>query len=162
MNHKITIFILVFLLGTGYCGSYAQQSVVSASNNASGVGGFVSYTIGQVAYLNIAGNDGMISEGVQQPFEILLIEGIEEGKGIALECTVYPNPSAGLLRLKIEDHDIKSLTYQLYNPSGVLMQSEKIIQNEMVISLEDLKPGYYFISVSEHEKTLRTFKVIKK
>lgn len=49
---------------------YSQESVASASGKATGTGGSVSYTVGQVFNANVTGsNSNTISEGVQQLHE---------------------------------------------------------------------------------------------
>ena len=46
-NNKLKIG-LVFLFGVGIAGVQAQEAVPAAGGNASGSGGTVSYTVGQV------------------------------------------------------------------------------------------------------------------
>ena len=47
---------------------YSQQSTLSSGSEATGSGGVVSYSVGQVFYQNLTGSNGnFISEGLQQP-----------------------------------------------------------------------------------------------
>ena len=82
MRHKKLKLSAVLLLGLGLTGLQAQESVNATGGNASGSGGSASYSVGQVVYTNNTGTSGSVAQGVQQPFEISVVTGIEEAKGI--------------------------------------------------------------------------------
>jgi hypothetical protein len=140
----------------------AQQAVLSASNDAIAAGGSVCYSVGQVAYLFNTSTDGFIMEGVQQPFEYQFHIGIDEIQGTAPGCTLYPNPAGSYTNLKIDRKEMKDLSYQLYNMSGFLLENSKIESPETVIRLEDFAPAAYSLIISENDKALRSFIIIKK
>ena len=48
----------------------AQQTTDCAGGNASGIGGSVSYSIGQIFYQYDSDNAGNISQGVQHAYEV--------------------------------------------------------------------------------------------
>ena len=98
----IVSFMLVLILTE----MRAQEAMTTSGSNASGDGGAVSYTLGQVVYTTNTSSTGTITQGVQQPYEIMVISGIEEITGISLECTVFPNPVKDLLKLKFENYPI--------------------------------------------------------
>ena len=162
MKNKITKLFFAFLLGTGLSGLQAQETTGSASGNATGSDGKVSYSVGQVVFLTKSGTDGTISEGVQQPYEILIPIGIDDEKGITLECLLYPNPADRYVKLKIKNHDISNLNYQLYNMNGLLLQNTKIESNETFIPMDDLAKATYFLEITENGKALKTFQIVKK
>src|SRR6056297_4018314 len=93
----------------------AQESVNATGGNALGSGGSASYSVGQVAYQTHTGTNGSVSEGVQQPFEISVVTGIEEAKGINLSVSAYPNPTTDYLTLRIDELEISNLSFQLYD-----------------------------------------------
>lgn len=162
MKYITTKLCVAFLLGMVLSGLHAQQTILSANSNATGSEGTVTYSVGQVAYLTKSGTDGTITEGIQQPYEILYLTGIEEEKGITLECLIYPNPANRYVKLKIENHDINNLSYQLYNMNGLLLQNMKIGSEETFIPMEDLVKATYFLIITEKDKALRTFQIVKK
>jgi hypothetical protein len=151
-----------FLLGITLPGLHAQQTILSANSNATGSEGTVSYSVGQVAFLTKTGVSGTITEGIQQPFEIFYMTGIEEEKGITLDCILYPNPANGYVKLKIENHEVKNLSYQLYNMSGLVLQDQKIESQETTIHVDELLKSTYLLKVTENNKALKTFLIIKK
>jgi len=70
MKHKRLKLCALLLFGLGLTGLQAQESVNAAGGNASGSGGTVSYTVGQVVYTTKTGTNGSVAEGVQQAYEI--------------------------------------------------------------------------------------------
>jgi hypothetical protein len=156
----LTTMIVVFLL---YCtnGIQAQETITASGGNATGNGGTVSYTVGQVAYTTNKSTTGIVTQGVQQPYEILVVTGLEEANGISLEFLVYPNPTSDFLMLKIENYDLKNLSYQLFNVNGSLLQNDKIVNKETVIKTEDLPPAAYYLRIIDNQKEIKTFKIIK-
>ena len=154
----------VLFLGLGLTGLQAQTSIHATGGNASGSGGSANYSIGQVVYTTGTGTTGSVAEGVQQPYEISVATGIEEAKGISLSVTAYPNPTTGYLTLSIDASttlSIHSLSYQLYDMNGKLLQEEKITGNQTRIVLSNLVPANYFVKVIQDDKELKTFKIIK-
>ena len=152
-----TLFLFVF----GLTGLQAQSTIPASGGNASGVGGSVSYSIGQVVYTNHAGTTGSSAQGVQQPYEISVITGIEEAKDISLEIVVYPNPVTDFIKLNIKNYEVENLRYQLYDINGSLLQDNKIDSNEITISMQDLRPSSYFMKIIQGKKDIKTFKIIK-
>jgi hypothetical protein len=139
----------------------AQETITTSGGNATGGGGTVSYTVGQVAYTTNKGATGIIAQGVQQPYEILVVTGLDEARGISLEISVYPNPTSDFLKLTIESYKLENLSYQLYNINGDVLQNGEIIGKETVIQTGDLLPAAYFLQIRENQKELKTFKIIK-
>ena len=101
MRHKKLKLSTLLLLGLGLIGQ-AQETVPATGGNASGSGGSASYSIGQMVYTTNTGTNGSVAQGVQQPYEISVITGIEEAKGISLNCSAYPNPTIEFITLKVD------------------------------------------------------------
>ena len=163
MRHKKLKLSAVFLLGLGLTGLQAQTAVPATGGNASGSGGTVNYSVGQVVYTtNTGGSNGTVAQGVQQPFEISVVTGLDEAKGINLAVSAYPNPTTDFLNLKVENYDNTNLSYKLFDISGKLLETKKITGNETSIVMSNLVPATYFIKVTEGNKEIKTFKIIKK
>ena len=161
MKHKRLKLSALLLLGFGLTGLQAQTSVNATGGNASGIGGSASYSVGQLAYTTNTGTNGSVSEGVQQPFEISVVTGLEEAKGINLSVSAYPNPTTDYLTLEVKDFELSTLYFQLYDMNGKLLQSEKITGNQTSIVMSNLVPATYFVKVTQGNKEVKTFKIIK-
>ena len=161
MRHKRLKLSAVLLLGLGLTGLQAQTSVNATGGNAAGSGGSASYSVGQLAYTTNTGTNGSVSEGVQQPFEISVVTGLEEAKGINLSVSAYPNPTTDYLTLEVKDVELLNLHFQMYDMNGKLLQNEKITGNQTSIVMSNLVPATYFVKVIQGNKEFKTFKIIK-
>ncbi|NCA80989.1 MAG: T9SS type A sorting domain-containing protein [Sphingobacteriia bacterium] len=161
MRQKRLKLSAVLLLGLGLTGLQAQTSVNATGGDASGSGGAVSYSVGQVVYTTNTGTNGSVAQGVQQPYEISVVTAIEEAKGINLSVSAYPNPTNDYLILDIPDFHLFPFTFSLYDMNGKLLQSEKITGNQTSIVMSNLLPATYFVKVIQGNKEVKTFKIIK-
>jgi len=161
MRHKRLRLCALLLLSVGLTGLHAQESVNATGSNASGSGGSASYSVGQVVYTTNTGTNGTVAQGVQQAFEITVVNSIEQATGINLSVTAYPNPTSDYLTLSIGEFDISNLSYQLYDMSGKLLQNEKITGNHTSIAMSNLVSAKYFVKVIQGNKEVKTFKIIK-
>jgi hypothetical protein len=155
--------IVLIIAFTSMCGisSIAQQTVSSSGKEASGTGGTVSYTVGQVVYTTNTGTNGSVTQGIQQPFEISVVSGLKEAYDISLEFAVYPNPATDFVKLKIENYEFENLRYHLYDINGRLLQSKKVEVKETTILIELLSQAAYFLKVTDKNRVIKTFKIIK-
>ena len=158
MKHK-KVKLSVLLLGLGLT-AQAQQAITTTGGNASGNGGSVSYSVGQIVYKTNSGSIGSVAQGVQQPYEISIVQGIEENY-INLELTAGPNPTVNFLTLNSGKAELSSLHFQLYDISGKVIESRKIISNSETIAMENLPTATYFLKVINNNNEVKIFKVIK-
>jgi hypothetical protein len=162
MTRKRLKLSIILLLGLGFTpGALAQEAKPASGGDASGSGGSVSYTVGQVLYTTNTGTKGSVAEGVQQPYEVSVLVGIEKVKDITLMCTVYPNPATDLLFLEIEIADNENLFFQLYDMLGKLLVSKKLVDIRTTIPMANLAPATYFLKVRNNQRVVKTFKIIK-
>lgn len=157
-NKSKNIAALVFLFGLLKIN--AQEAKVASGGNATGTGGTVSYSIGQIADKTQTGANGTITQGVQQPFEIVTLSG-SEFTNIRLEAIVYPNPTITNITLKIPDSNLENLNYQLFDIQGRLVSDGKISNKETTFNMEQYAAATYILRINSNTKELKTFKIIK-
>lgn len=157
---KKTITSIAFLL-FGLGGLYAQESPTAAGGDAAGSGGSVAYSVGQVVYTTNTGTNGSVAQGVQQPYEISIVSGVENITKIAIELTAYPNPTKDNLILRIEDDEFLALSFELYDLQGKLLESSKLLNNNHIIKMEHLPKATYFLKVNNNKSSIKTFQIIK-
>lgn len=161
MNVKLLKLSTILLLGFGLTGLQAQTSINATGGDASGSGGAVSYSVGQVVYTISTGTTGSVAHGVQQPYEISVETGIEVTE-INLSVIAYPNPTSNYLQLSVENVNLKDLSYQLYNINGKLLQTNELASTETQIDISSYAAATYFVKVIQGNNELKTFKIIKK
>jgi len=158
MKHK-KIKLSVLLLGIGIT-AQAQQVTTATGGDASGSGGTVAYSVGQVVYTTNTDVSGTVSQGVQQPYEIFTV-GIKETE-LNILLSVFPNPTAYNLTLQISDYNNEKLSYQLFDMQGKLLNNGQVTAQQVQINTANLPPATYFINVVNQEnKKIRSFKIIK-
>lgn len=138
----------------------AQQAVDASGGNATGTGGTVSYSVGQVADKTQTGITGTITHGVQQPFEIVTLSG-GDFTAITLKAVVYPNPTTSSLQLKIAHTGLENLSFQLFDVKGKVLNQAKINSETTTLSLESLPKAVYLLQITSNTTPLKTFKIIK-
>jgi hypothetical protein len=137
---------------------HAQQGPVTSGGDAIGSGGSMSFTIGQIDYTSSTSGGGSVNQGIQQPYEIFVVTGIQE-KEIELTASVYPNPTTDFVMLSVPKFN--NMSYELYDLQGKLIVKQKINSGQTSISMVNLANAIYFIKVLNNKSEVKTFKIIK-
>ncbi len=164
MQIKRLKIIVLIILAFGISSLQAQTSLNTSGGNIFGGGGSVSYSVGQVFYYTNVGTNGSLAEGVQQAYEISVVAAIEEAKGIKLLVAAYPNPTTDYLMLSIDeftDCNSLSMSYQLYDMQGKLLEKGNISNKETLIDMTNLVSSSYYVKVLQGKSEIKTFKIIK-
>ena len=149
--------LLTVLLIVGLIAAHAQQSVNASGSDAKGSGGTAAYSVGQVAYTYISGSS---NQGVQQPFEFF-VTGIDNRSDINLSVSVFPNPVAYTVNLKLDNVPTGELFYQLYDVNGRQLLNSSINNLLTAIPVNTLAQGSYILKICSSIKTIKTFTLIK-
>ena len=161
LTMKCKEIITLLLLCIGWIHVHTQQAVLTTGGDASGTGGSISYSIGQVTYITNSGTNGSAAEGVQQPYEISIIDALDEVAGSNFQVSAFPNPTMDLITLRIENYNITQLSYQLVDANGQLIESKSLTALQSDIAMSNLAAGTYFLKITDNGKTVRTFKILK-
>jgi len=159
-NEKKKIKLSVLLIGLGLM-AQAQQATTATGGNASGSGGTVAYSIGQIVYTTNTGTTGSLAQGVQQAYEISVVTGIKNETKTSISLVVFPNPTISFLNLQIADLKTEQLTYQLTDAIGKLTIENKITESSTQINMNAQAEGIYFLNIMQNNQTVKIFKIIK-
>jgi hypothetical protein len=154
----------IYLIILGLCLTFkltAQQSTNASGGNATGTGGTVSYSVGQMNYTTNTGTGGSAFQGVQQPYEIFTVTSVDEAKDLNINLSAFPNPTFDNLTLKVESANTKNLNYLLFDMNGKLLVTQKLEGTETKIAMNNYAAATYFIKITENNNTLKTFKIVK-
>lgn len=139
---------------------HAQESANAAGGNATGSGGTVAYSIGQMVYTTNTGSTGSVAQGVQHSYEIFTV-GVKE-TALNISITAFPNPTMENLTLQISDYNNEYLSYQLFDLRGKMLSNGRIVSRQTQIDMYSLPTATYFVNVVNKEnKKVQTFKIIK-
>lgn len=154
---KLSALLLLFL---GLTRLKAQQATTASGGNASGTGGSLSFSVGEVVYTTNASASGSMAQGVQQSYEISVVTGLDL-LDVQLDLSVYPNPICEFLTLQVDKNGIENLMYQLSDINGKILESKKIAAITNIISMEHYANAIYFLKVTQNQRDIKTFKIIK-
>ena len=153
------VFILFIVAMAAMTTLSAQSAIVPTGGTATGNGGTVTYTVGQIAVQTNSDGTTSISEGVQQPFEISVV-GVDEHPDITLTAKLYPNPTLSVCNLQCETWtDLDEV--RVYDPNGKFLFRKKIESALTEMDFSSYAPGTYFVNVYSGKQSLKTFKVVK-
>ena len=154
---KYFLFLFIFI------SSYSQKNTVVSGGMATGSSGSSSYSIGQIDYKTQISTSGFVSQGVQQPFEVIVLDVTHVDKPL-VNIFVYPNPTKDIATIDFKDYlEWENLKYILVDINGKIIQKNKeITDNNTNIDISVLPLGIYFLNITTNEKLLKTFKIIKK
>lgn len=142
---------------------WSQNTVISTGENASGVSGSVSYSVGQIDYGSASvSNKGSVSLGVQQPLIISALTSTKGAEKLTITCSIFPNPSSDFIILSWESgFDASFVNYKIADMNGKNLVSA-LTQNQSKIAVNDFAVGTYTITVSDiRNNFIKSFKLIK-
>jgi hypothetical protein len=129
----------------------------SAPDNSS-----TSYSIGQIDFLFFfEENSGSINQGVQQPFEAIIVS-VEKGFNLA-SVRIFPNPAKDVVNLHVIDESFEpnSHTFRLHDISGKYSIEQTITEPQSIVQVKHLPTGTYFIELINGKKQKAIFKIFK-
>lgn len=150
----LPLFLVSFAMG------YSQENLVVAGGDASGSGGTVNYSYGQVFYEPIEGSNGAITQGVQQPIEFYVLS--THADFLTFNVALYPNPAYSYVTLDLDLSQFKdSIKFELFSLNGKLIKTGKLMSNQTDIQVDDLAAAIYLLNISSSKKVIKTFKLLK-
>lgn len=164
MNTLARFFILVAVSLFAFSAN-AQSAIVPVGGDVQNSNGSVSYTVGQISVATAANSDGSVTvtEGVQQPYEIQTV-GVNDYPQIVLNAKVYPNPTDNLAQLELNGFEIPEggLQAYLYDANGKLLLKQVVTDDITAFHIGQYATGSYLLEVRAANKTLKTFRLIRK
>ncbi len=151
----LTALVIFFFIIQGN----AQTSTNAAGGDAAGAGGSVAYSVGQPFYITYTGANGTVAQGVQQTYQIFSL-GINQSE-LNISLAVFPNPTYDNLNIEIKDFNNENLSYELFDIQAKLLAKGLITSKQTQISLITLPPSAYFMHISQKNKKIHSFKIIK-
>lgn len=140
--------------------SFGQEDFVFSGGDATGSGGSVSYSFGQVAYETATGSNGELTQGVQQPMEVYTLSTPEFD--YSFQAALYPNPAIHSVILSLDSSkDLSQLSYELVDITGKMLRIGKISELQTEINVSDLASATYFFNLIDSGKRVKSFKLIK-
>ncbi|HMN05157.1 MAG TPA: hypothetical protein PKD45_05465 [Flavobacteriales bacterium] len=150
---------LVLAAGLFAASAMAQQAVTPAGADASGNGGSLAWTLGQVDAAFLNSSAGSMAQGVQHPVELLTVAVEEQGQTPGLSA--WPNPTADALTIDFGEAFDANTQYQVLDAAGNLIAEGRVNASPFTISFLDRPAASYFIRILHPDGTSSLLPVIK-
>ncbi len=161
MKRKNVIrYLLLALLLSFERNISAQSGPVASGGEATGSGGNMSYSIGQIDYITASGSGGIATEGIQQPYEVFSVN-TEYLADIQLVISMFPNPVRDFIHLTINDLPLNECRASIHTLEGKLVLDLAIKEKSTLIDVSALAMSTYIVDVWQYERIIKTFKIIK-
>lgn len=107
------------------------------------------YTIGELAIVTLADPPRMISQGFNQPDCGLIVSTEQQSIAEQWGISIFPNPTASYLNLKLNQEAPDVLSYAILNEHGQMLEKvfNKQVNSQMEIDLKHLPSGAYFLQL---------------
>jgi len=157
---QFKVLLTIALLLSSSVRLFAQKTVTSSGEDAIGIGGSCSYTIGQIDYTTYSAGSGSSALGVQHAYELFALSSNDLVVS-NLKLIAFPNPTADEITLQIDNLKNEKLTFFLFDMKGTLLQSNLISGKTTTIKTQQLKSSTYILTVLENNTLIKKFKLIK-
>jgi len=152
--------VAMLLFVSGFAMSlHAQEAVTSAGGEAGTASGSVSFSVGQVQYMTYESDSGVVTEGVQQPYEIYEIISVPGLSGP--EMAVYPNPAINYVFIDIPEFADEKIAYVFQDVKGKTLFQNSVYDLRTEIDLTSYTAGVYLLQITINGQHFKTFKIIK-
>ena len=141
-----------------------METFNASGEDATGSFGSVTYSIGQVFYTYIGESVYNVSQGIQQgELATTTLSTTENSNEPKTEMFVFPNPTTDFVSISMDGYEsaLGQRSYQLYDLQGRLLKQDVLIQMETQINVSDLRASIYLLQVSNNNRILKTFKIVK-
>lgn len=138
----------------------AQTAVLATGTTTAGAAGSVSYSVGQVVYVQ-KGTDLQVTEGVQQPYEIITLA-VDDTSVEEKNILLFPNPVRDYLNVDLGKENFKNSRYMLFDSQGKIIKSGNLNQQKTELNMTTLPSAIYIIQIFQQGKNIKNFKIIKK
>ncbi len=158
MKHLTRFLLSLLCLGASFALLPGQAAFVATGANSDEGATQLSLSVGQLTFLHFSAPGGVVAQGVQQPFFVVSVEDVN---ALPFNCSLYPNPTAADLTLKVSELPVPDLTFRLYDLNGRTLASGPVADLETRIPTASLRPATYFLLVNDGRGGSLSFKIVK-
>ena len=136
------------------------QSVTGSLGSDGSVGTMtISYTAGEAFVTTLDNGSIVLTQGFHQPS--LVITAIRESF-LPGSISVFPNPTAAVLNVRLEDLDLENITISLFDQAGRNILATSVDVKIWQTDLSNLPGGYYLLRVTDLKNDQsNSFKIFK-
>ena len=134
----------------------SQRAVLTGGGDASSTGGSISYSIGQVAYSN--STNGLVTEGVQQPFQIFTVS--VDNVFHDFQLNVYPNPTSDELIIALKNFHA-GVSAEILSADGSLIHTQFLLSGQTSVDVSSWAAATYIVRLTDETGHTAAYQVVK-
>ena len=143
-----------------FCLGVNAQDVISTTGKYAETGsGSLSWSVGEPVVETVSDGSNTLTQGFHQ--SKLTVTTIYDKEIIGIEIKVYPNPTSNYLSVEVNSEKQKELLLSLFDMSGKLISQEKMTSSKQTVSMKEYAPATYLLKVTENNKELKTYQIVK-
>lgn len=154
---KITLLALLVVTASVL---QAQRNTVASGGDVSGIGGSLSFSVGQVDHAVLIAPAGSVQQGVQQPYQATVTTGHEE-HDLERSFGAFPNPTREQLFLEVKGELLPGSYFILRDDRGRTLSTRNIDADLLAIPIEGSAQGVYFLEVRQGGEVIKSFRIVK-
>ena len=118
----------------------------------------LSSTIGEQATETIAGDVSVLTQGFQQPQEVIIIIDNTKDLNIGASVQVFPNPTSDVLNIQVSN-EIELTEYRLINRIGQVLQQEIVKALPQQLNISGFTEGLYLLELRAADGQVLTHQI---
>ena len=124
---------------------------------------FLRYAIGDKDYWDRNPADQYnYGGGLSDPIQITITSGVGVDELLSkANIAVYPNPTEGILNVKLNGYKSEVISIRIYNSKGQVVLTDEILKSSSEFNLTHLPKGVYIVELQNGTKTSDTKIVLK-
>ena len=162
MTINIFCFLTTFLAAGIAHGQSIERTVIATGGDYfQSPTHSLSWTIGEPITETFSNTYMTLTQGFQQSDKITLTS-VKDPLAAQYDIKVFPNPTADVLNITINNDRDEIVIVQIYNMGGARVLSEKILDKNIRLNLSELMSANYLLSLHKLNGELITSYVINK
>ena len=157
LNFRMQVMLLLFAWVLSLS---AQSGTGSSGGHVTSEDIHFSYSVGQVFNDAISHPEYFISQGIQHPMLLVIIETTLDTER-TVRMNVYPNPVGDQLHIELQSQCQVECRVLLLNMQGQVLIEKAFETADLTLPLETIGPGNYVLKVVTGKLECNTFKIIK-
>ncbi|PCJ23762.1 MAG: hypothetical protein COA97_11110 [Flavobacteriales bacterium] len=155
---KKTLILLLYIISLSVGAQTIERETISSNGNFySNSVGQLSITLGEPVIATVSSGSNTLTQGFQQTK--ISVTGIEDYQTDFI-MNVFPNPVSDFITIKLEEIT-ENINYSIYTVESKMVVSNKITELETKLNISHLAKGNYFLKITQQNKTIKTYKIIK-
>jgi hypothetical protein len=154
---------ITLLLGFAFLAARAQTAtpelISSSGASFSNATYQMDWSVGEISTETYSNDDHVLTQGFHHG--VYVITTVFDCLFSEIIISVSPNPTDGFINLKVESKEIERLAFSVTDLTGIVIQTEMLSPETEPIDFSDYATGTYFITVSQNNQVIRSFKIIK-